>query len=371
MREQFDMNPFSGAASRVISLCKSGNIVAAIKAYNGAPDAAGATVLLSSFAKSSSHGLDTAFSIYYKLAPLSQLNVSVFRSMVKICSLHKEHAKTLTLWADMHTHSIVPDEVCFGSFALACGIIGEHNTAVQLLDFWASNGLQFQPSSTHCNNLIKALGAGGKLNDLRRIWNQIGEHQIQVNAVMYTVIFSACAQIGPSCLPFGKQIHSHLLQHGVALDLILVNSLINMYVKYGQYNDALTIFSQLPRNGIQPDAVTYSSMLIVCGNLGNLNMGRQIHSQIDSKGIPLTPFLLSALIGMYGRCNQIQNASAVWSQFTARHLKLETMAYLSILTLCTEVRELGLQFGEQVIIFLPSLHLTLGINNNFVDPQTH
>lgn len=86
-----------------------------------------------------------------------------------------------------------------------------------------------------------------------------------------------CAKLGVPALPLGKRVFSKFTAIGGTIDLILLNSLINMLDKCGQSLQAVSVFEKFsPETRI--DTITYVSVLIACGNIANgaLQKGEEV-----------------------------------------------------------------------------------------------
>lgn len=66
----------------------------------------------------------------------------------------------------------------------------------------------------------------------------------------------ACAAIGPTALSTGTDIHRSIESSAVTLDVVLWNSLINMYGSCGQLDTALVLWDQVQHSQISPSAAT-------------------------------------------------------------------------------------------------------------------
>lgn len=161
----------------------------------------------------------------------------------------------------------------------------------------------------------------------------------------------------------GKSIHGKSLRLGFMSDIIVANSLISMYFKYGECKESLKLFDEMPErnsgswnallagyasfidcfyvkeawevvrsmqiDGIKPDAFTISSLLPLCGNPnGKLSYGKELHCYIVKNELDLdfgSKFHLSCgLIDMYSRANDIIASRYVFDQIKSRNIYVWT-----------------------------------------------
>ena len=66
-------------------------------------------------------------------------------------------------------------------------------------------------------------------------------------------------------LAIGRRIHAHIIKTKYKLDIILVNSLLNMYSKCGSIDDARSIFDNINSK----DIVSWNAMISGYGQHGN------------------------------------------------------------------------------------------------------
>ncbi|XP_057870934.2 pentatricopeptide repeat-containing protein At2g13600 [Cryptomeria japonica] len=174
----------------------------------------------------------------------------------------------------------------------------------------------------------------------------------------------------------GVEIHQRVIERGFLSDVVVINSLIDMYVKsgsiqkarelfdkmpkrdpvswtviiagcvrYGFLDDALKIFKEMPQrdviswtavlagyaqNGLaekalkifkemlferlKPDSATFASVLPACAQIGALKEGMEIHRIIIESGFLSDAIVVTALIVMYMNCGRIQKARALFDK---------------------------------------------------------
>jgi pentatricopeptide repeat protein len=291
--------------------------------------------------------LNEAFSIYRSISSICKLNTALFRTMAKACNMHNQYPKTVSLWKDMQRDRVVPDEVCFGTISQACSKIGDSQTAAQLIDYWHQGKLQFTPSVVHCINLVKAVQ---EVDQLQKLWHLIQKYQVILTPILCTTIFTTCANIGPPGISIGKDVHSHLNTAMVGMDVILLNTIINMYDKCGQPSLALEFFTQ-HRQQVRPDSITYSTILAACGNVGSgcFKVGEAIFLQSCNENL-MDLSVLAAFLRLLVKCGHAEQVNSVWKQFSPHVSQFDHLACHSMLSTCTELRKIGLALGNQVCL---------------------
>lgn len=87
-----------------------------------------------------------------------------------------------------------------------------------------------------------------------------------------------CGKLGGPAISLGKRVYSQFTALGGTIDLILLNSIINMFDKCGQPLQAVEVFDKFSRE-IKIDNITYVSALTACGNANGISKkGEEVRS---------------------------------------------------------------------------------------------
>eukprot|EP01018_Ginkgo_biloba_P021391 Gb_16102 [translate_table: standard] len=188
---------------------------------------------------------------------------------------------------------------------------------------------------------VKILCRQGRLQEAVYILH-VMDHPVDKST--YVCLLRGC--IKEKALSEGKLVHAHMKERGFTADIILRNTLVNMYAKcgslayarsifeqmpkrtgfswtvmiaayakYGFSKEALALFHQMPGTGFQPDQFTFASVLPACDNLALVN---DVHEQVVRSGFQSDVFVGSALVDMYAKCGNIENARMVFDRMPQR-----------------------------------------------------
>lgn len=140
----------------------------------------------------------------------------------------------------------------------------------------------------------------------------------------------------------GKQLHGYVYRHGLHLNLMIGNALLDMYGKCGNLNSArvwfnqmsnwrdrvswnallssyghhqlskqaLTMFSEMQWE-TEPTKYTFGTLLAACANTFALYLGKQIHGFIIRHGFQIDIVIRDALVYMYSKCRCLEYAFEV------------------------------------------------------------
>ncbi|XWS62612.1 hypothetical protein CRYUN_Cryun06bG0026100 [Craigia yunnanensis] len=187
------------------------------------------------------------------------------------------------------------------------------------------------------NTLIVGYGQKGRVDDARRLFDQIpfnnvqregknGEFEKNVvsrnSMIMYMEAFnlmpkrdnlswnsmiSGFAQLGR--LELARDYFEMMPQK----HLVSWNSIIAGYKKNEDYKGAIKFFTQMQAEGEKPDRHTLSSLLSACTGLVDLHLGMQIHQLVSKTVIPDVP-IKNSLITIYSRCGAIIESRTIFDE---------------------------------------------------------
>lgn len=168
------------------------------------------------------------------------------------------------------------------------------------------------------------------------------------NKATYLSLLKACASTG--ALPEGKALHADINRIGLEADAAIGNTLVDMYAKCGNLNDALGVFDRMTtknvvtwtvmisgyvqhglasealdkyvlmqKDGQTPaDSVAFLALLKACGTIGAIQQGKQLHVQICERGLDADVVMGNALVDMYAKCRSLEDARKVFDKMPIR-----------------------------------------------------
>ncbi|CBI37724.3 unnamed protein product, partial [Vitis vinifera] len=156
------------------------------------------------------------------------------------------------------------------------------------------------------------------LHRAMRAMDAMERHGVFADAITYSELIKCCSARG--AVQEGKRVHEHIFCKGYEPKMFVVNTLLNMYVKFNLLEEAEDLFDEMPernvvswttmisaysnklndkalkclilmfREGVRPNMFTYSSVLRACDGLPNL---RQLHCGIIKTGLESDVFVRS------------------------------------------------------------------------------
>lgn len=170
-------------------------------------------------------------------------------------------------------------------------------------------------------------------------------------------------------------------------NVVTWNSMVVGYVQNGMSEEAIEVFYDMRTEGIEPTRVTLASFLSASANLDALEEGRQGHAIAVISALELDNILGSSLMNFYSKVGLIEDAEIVFSKMGKRDVvawNLLISGYVQnglvdeALDVCVQMRSENLRFDSVTLASLLSAcantrNLHLGkdchgycIRNNFV-----
>ncbi|MCO5584485.1 hypothetical protein L7F22_038413 [Adiantum nelumboides] len=179
------------------------------------------------------------------------------------------------------------------------------------------------------------------------LYKELQQDGCEPNKFIYMGVLRACSNIG--ALDTGRFLNENIIKSRLDQDVILGNTLIDMYAKCGSLIDACKVFDDLPcrdilswgallggyvdngkgactiklfqgmlLEGIKPNKVILLCVLKACGGSRALLQGRLLHDDVMRLDLLYDPAISSALIDMYAKCGCLYDACNVLETSTGR-----------------------------------------------------
>ncbi|KAI5060853.1 hypothetical protein GOP47_0023358 [Adiantum capillus-veneris] len=189
--------------------------------------------------------------------------------------------------------------------------------------------------------IIAGLVHNGESLSAVEFFERLQQKCVHPTNVIFASAIKACSSL--RSLQKGRSIHCHILWTRVKSDLVIGNSLVDMYAKCYSTEEALQVFNalsirddvswgamfsvyaqqghdlaafqlfeRLQQEGLKANKVVYMSMLSICGSLEAISNGRQVHNQIIVHGLHHDIEVSGTLIDMYVKCGSLDEAQKVF-----------------------------------------------------------
>ncbi|KAH7291467.1 hypothetical protein KP509_29G017900 [Ceratopteris richardii] len=302
-------------------------------------------------------------------------NVIIWTSLIAGYVYHGFSDLAIFYLEEMEKNGICPDGVTYISGLKACsnmkdlrkgeklhaevimkGLDRNHYLCGTLVDMYSKCG---QLSSAHevyvtlqapnevaFTSLIIGYVENGLPHEALQFFKQI-QCGISMDAVTYVCCLRACRDMGS--LKEGSELHVRLIKEGLDRNLLVCNTLIDMYAKSGALSEAYSLivklscrnvvswnaliagfiehergfeafnfFISMQEEGIIPDDATLSCALKACGLTRKYQEGQKIHTELARRGLAIDTALGNALVGFYAKCGFMDKALEVFESLQTR-----------------------------------------------------
>ncbi|KAH8964129.1 hypothetical protein BDL97_04G048000 [Sphagnum fallax] len=280
--------------------------------------------------------------------------------------------KALELFQQMQEEGLKPDPVTLGGVLNACASVialkegrDVHEQIIQrgwesdvflmssLVDMYAKCGSMEDASKAFkkmpsldvvaWNTMIFGHVKCGQGKKALELFQEMQKQGVQPDLRSFVGLLNASANV--VALEEGRHAHRQIIERGWDSDIIVGNSLIDMYAKCGILEDAckvfknmasrdvitwnamisghvkcgegqkaLELFHQMEQEGVQPNPITLVGVLNACASVLAIEEGRSAHEQIIENGWDLDVFVGNSLVDMYAKCGSMEDACRVFKK---------------------------------------------------------
>jgi pentatricopeptide repeat protein len=190
-------------------------------------------------------------------------------------------------------------------------------------------------------SLINGYSGVNMAKEAVSLFFEMVETGVEPNPVTMVCAISACAKLKD--LELGRKVYAFMNELGVELNTLVVNALLDMYMKCGDmcaargifdelgdknlvmYNtimsncvqhglagEVLVVLDEMMRKGWRPDKVTMLSTIAASAQLGDISVGKSSHAYVFRNGLDSWDNISNAIIDMYMKCGKREAACKVF-----------------------------------------------------------
>ncbi|ESQ55076.1 hypothetical protein EUTSA_v10027548mg [Eutrema salsugineum] len=150
--------------------------------------------------------------------------------------------------------------------------------------------------------MIACYAQNGQQKDALKLFSQMLESNtcIQPDEITLSSVVAANSQLGDTS--FGTWVESYITEHGIQIDDLLSTSLIDLYMKAGDFDKAFKLFNDLNKK----DTVSYSAMIMGCGINGMATEANSLFREMIEKKIPPNQVTFTGLLSAYSHSGSVQ-----------------------------------------------------------------
>ena len=319
--------------------------------------------------------LDLACQLFKEMPEIDSVS---YNAMITGYSKDGLDEKAVNLFVEMQNSGLKPTEFTFA--AVLCANIGLDDIVLgqQIHSFVIKTNFVWNVFVS--NALLDFYSKHDSVIDARKLFDEMPEQ----DGVSYNVIISGYAWDGKHKYAFdlfrelqftafdrkqfpfatmlsiasntldwemGRQIHAQTIVTTADSEILVGNSLVDMYAKCGKFEEAEMIFTNLTHRSAVPwtamisayvqkgfyeeglqlfnkmrqasviaDQATFASILRASASIASLSLGKQLHSFIIKSGFMSNVFSGSALLDVYAKCGSIKDAVQTFQEMPDRNI---------------------------------------------------
>ncbi|KAL5709267.1 hypothetical protein ACHQM5_019975 [Ranunculus cassubicifolius] len=261
--------------------------------------------------------------------PNSNLNSDSYLSLIRSCIKFKEFTKGKEIHKHVIESRVQPSLALQNNIMMLYAKSGEPDLAHKVFDEMSERNMFTWTAiiGAYSNTGGSGNGSGKAIG----FYEEMILAGIKADNFVYPLVLKACG--GMKNLRKGRRVHGDVLRSGFSWDLVIMNSLIDMYAKceglsdaervfyecdvrdiftwtsmlvgYVQWGcglEALELFKEMMCSDVRPCSATFSGILPIFSDLGCLETAKQIHGLVIVNGCGYDKFIGNALIDVYGNC---------------------------------------------------------------------
>ncbi|KAL7619004.1 hypothetical protein Lser_V15G00353 [Lactuca serriola] len=164
------------------------------------------------------------------------------------------------------------------------------------------------------------------------IYKQMLKEPIFPDNFTYPFVIRSCG--GLSDIYLAKQVHGHVLQSGVQSNIVIENSILDMYIKCDGITDGHKVFDEMT----DKDVISWNSLIYGHIKLGQMKRARELFEGMTEKSIASW----TAMISGYTRIGSHEDALHIFRMMQLTGVKPDWISLLSVLPACTQLGALEL-----------------------------
>ncbi|XP_057446572.1 pentatricopeptide repeat-containing protein At5g40410, mitochondrial [Lotus japonicus] len=196
------------------------------------------------------------------------------------------------------------------------------------------------------NSLVSGFSKRGDLGNCMSVFSVMkSDLDLELNELTFISVISACALA--KAREEGQYVHCCAVKLGMELQVKVVNTLINMYGKFGfvdsafklfwamteqnmvswnsmvavctqngRPNEAINYFSMMRLNGLFPDEATMVSLLQACETLHLRRLVEAVHGVIFTCGLDENITIVTTLLNLYSKIGRLNASCKVFAEIS-------------------------------------------------------
>lgn len=160
------------------------------------------------------------------------------------------------------------------------------------------------------SSIIKIYSQRENSSESLRLFLRMQMEGVKPNSITLLALISACTTL--SSLSHGRGIHCLVFKKGFNIDILIANSLINMYSKCGCFTASIQTFIEMPIR----DSVSWSSMISTYGLHGCGKEAWQLFYEMEEREIEIDSITFLAILYACNHTGLVKEAQTLFHTAT-------------------------------------------------------
>ncbi|KAL2895295.1 hypothetical protein RDABS01_011204 [Bienertia sinuspersici] len=202
---------------------------------------------------------------FYKRGNLA-FCLDAFQRMRHEAKLKHNEVTILSLISVCTVNGALFEGRCFHGFVVKNGYMCEVKVANALINMYGKlgmldlacnlfNSMQVWRNLVSWNSIIAVHAQNGFSNEVMGLFNSMRRVGVKPDQATMVALLHGCTELGIA--KQARVVHAYVLKYGFEAEMLVLTSLMSLYAKSGQLNDAKVVFRELQ----DPDAVAWTSIL--------------------------------------------------------------------------------------------------------------
>lgn len=271
----------------------------------------------------------------------------LYARLFQVCSSNFAAVEARMVESHLVTHYPVPPTFLLNRAIEAYGKCGCVEDAKELFEEMPKR------DGGSWNAMITTYARGQCFEKALCLFEAMHKSGVPGNEITFASVLGSCAAVLELFL--ARQIHGLIVKHGLCGNVVLASSLVDIYGKCWDINDARRVFDEIQspnsiswniiirrylETGNDKDAVfmffkligtnvlplkfTFSTALMACSSINGLDEGVQIHGVVIKMGYEEVEVIFTSLISMYVKCGDLKNACRIFDRPGSKNLFTRT-----------------------------------------------
>ncbi|KAL3734663.1 hypothetical protein ACJRO7_023934 [Eucalyptus globulus] len=273
--------------------------------------------------------------------------------------------------------------------------MGKYDVALELMSKMESQGLV--PDVFTWTSLISGFGQNNRQSQALDLFREMLMVGIKPNGVTITSAISACTSL--QALNRGKEVHSVAVKMGLGDNVLVGNSLIDMYSKReeleaarwvfdvikdkdvyswnsmikGYFNagyggKAHELFLTMQESDVRPNVITWNVMISGYMQNGDDDQAMNLFQRMEKDGkVKRNTASWNSLISGYTQNGQMDKALGIFREMQSLHVSLNSVTVLSVLPSCANLIAINKVKEIHGCVVRRDLESVLSVSNSLID----